>query len=338
MSDEDIVRRILAADDDDERQRLGGVLFGRYYSDFDQWVRAVLATYGKAYSDQQRYYEEVFLRIHGQVFDPPVMPKVFRTYDPSRGRFGPWLQTVVRNKAIDWVRGQKAAPLEMTAEEDRQWASRPAAPDAPRLTPLAERLASLPDDQRLTVRLMLIAYLDMTSEDIRALCDRRGEPREAIERDVGALRGRLQVLPKYGRSLQAEDGLDVLRYQVSVYERRSGEARERLVGSGVNASAVVRLEDEARTLSISELSRNGPLDGEMQDPSQRALAAEYQEALVRLRRLRAQWEQQRDAVRAGKHLVRTSYREIARVMGVKETDVTNYLHRARERIAGESGA
>ena len=350
VSDADLVARILEARDTAQRQTYCQALFWRYYDRFDLWVREVLAAYNKTYSDQTRYYEEVFQRIYLAVFDPAAFARLLRTFDPER-RFFPWLRQVVRHRAIDWVRAQGIKPLEVPAERlvDR----RAPVPPAPEVAePFVARLNELPDHERLSVRLALLAYLDLDPVDLRALSERRGEPVETIRREAADLRDRLRETPAYRASLEAEDALGVLEYQVRVSERRCARMRERISEQGLSPGAVAALEDEAQRLHLSDLqvsarvprpvlpgrarrdeTRRGTRDA-AEAGSLAAEAAAFQEAVIRLGRLRRRLAEEREAVRRGRHLVRASYRQVARIMGVKETDVTNFLHRARKGLSG----
>jgi len=200
------------------------------------------------------------------------------------------------------------------------------------------RLNRLPESERITVRLVLAAYVDLPTADLELLSRRRGEPVESLEREAAALRDGLRETPKYSASLEAEEALGLLAYQVTALERRCREIRERLAADGVSAGVLATLEEEAQQLSLSDLPavpsvrvRQGP-----EAASLASLAVELQEAVIRVSRLRQRLQERRAAVRRGQHLARASYRDVARIMGVKETDVTNFLHRARNRLTGET--
>lgn len=332
LTDEALVARLRRARGEEERRRVCEALFWRYYGDIDRWVRRVLERFGKTYSDQQQYYNDVFMKIYRAVFEPTAFTRRLETFDESRGRFSRWLRQVVRNATIDWVRGQAVQPTETPAEVAREAA--PAAPDLPHAERLVRQLAELADNERIALRLILIAYTDLTPEDVEVLSTRRQVTREALERQAGALRGRLQDQDRYRESLLAEDAQSALQYEVRVRERHAEAAAEALRRNGLSALQVDELKDDALRLTITEVRsrRTARVRGPAEASSTAHQEAEFQEAVIRLERAQRRFHDQRDVLSRGKHIVRASYRQVAAVMGVEETDVTNYVHRARLKL------
>ena len=95
--------------------------------------------------------------------------QVWRTagsYDPVRGTVSAWLLTVVRSRAIDWLRARKSRRADMEQDLDEVFELQDLRPsperssiEAGRRRIIQDAMAELPDEQRRAIELTYFAGL-----------------------------------------------------------------------------------------------------------------------------------------------------------------------------------
>ena len=107
--------------------------------------------------------EDITLEVYLQVW------RTAQSYNQARGSVSAWLDTIVRSRAIDWLRSRKARagevsdPLEEVHElRDHRPTPEVASMEAGRARAVRNAMASLPEDQR---RLIELAYFSGLSHN-----------------------------------------------------------------------------------------------------------------------------------------------------------------------------
>jgi RNA polymerase sigma-70 factor, ECF subfamily len=147
-----------------------------------------------------RAYRAAFLIVHDHAAAEDIAQEAFlaavRRLDrfDRRRRFGPWLSTIVANRAIDWIRARSArheATGEAAAEAVAETASPPPDPPVGRYSQeLLNALASLsPEHRAVIVMRYLLEY--SPGEIARALELPRGTVNSRLRRGLDALEARL---------------------------------------------------------------------------------------------------------------------------------------------------
>ena len=105
-----------------------------------------------------------------------------RGFNAHRGRFAPWLNTIVRNRATDaWRRAASRPQLQVMPEAEIVAGEQVEAPDGIERQAMRSLLTQLPAEQRDAI--FLAYYADMTAEQIAV---RGGVP-------LGTVKGRLRL-------------------------------------------------------------------------------------------------------------------------------------------------
>jgi RNA polymerase sigma-70 factor, ECF subfamily len=112
--------------------------------------------------------EDVTLEVYLQVW------RTAKSYDPQRGKVSSWLVTLVRSRAIDWLRARKSRRAELEQNVDDVMGLRDPRPSPERATVDAGRarivqnaMAKLPPDQVQAIELAYFSGLSHREISIR---------------------------------------------------------------------------------------------------------------------------------------------------------------------------
>ncbi len=145
-----------------------------------------------------RAYRSAFLIVQDHAAAEDIAQEAFlaavRRLDrfDRRRRFGPWLSTIVANRAIDWIRA-RSARRESTGEPVAETPSPPDPPAGRYSQEVLNALASLsPEHRAVIVMRYLLEY--SPGEIARALELPRGTVNSRLRRGLDALESRLGAL------------------------------------------------------------------------------------------------------------------------------------------------
>jgi RNA polymerase sigma-70 factor, ECF subfamily len=155
-----LILAIEAADDSGDvlrrMERRDGRALAQLYDRYGRMVYALILRIVRNQAAAEDLVQETFLRVWNRA----------QSFDASRGAVGPWLLTVARNRAIDYLRSQEGRDRKLAVfeenEDPRLYAGMEAdivfAEEARRVK---QALARLPENQRQVIEL---AYFDGLSQ------------------------------------------------------------------------------------------------------------------------------------------------------------------------------
>ena len=156
-----------AGDDCDLRALVAEVARGDERSLAQFYDRTSRVVYGLALrvTREASWAEDITLEVYAQVW------RTAERYDPARGTVSAWLVTLVRSRAIDWLRSRRARNREFEDALDQAVHLKDARPnpevatiEAGRAQLVRRAMAELPEEQR---RLIELAYFSgMTHSEI----------------------------------------------------------------------------------------------------------------------------------------------------------------------------
>ena len=266
LSDTDLVKLFRRKEGQKTRQVLRDTLFARFYEQFDKTIRAVLRSKGIPYQDTEVYYNKVFTGVYERVFSLDLLDKKLRNFDLNRN-FKPWFFAVTRGEVYDWLK--KVDPktrlsnyeiLRNIAETRTKEESVDKPGDELHQSELLEKacinseerdfeeeerneqlrilIDSLPDSQRVLLRLQFIAYEDLPPEDIAYLARENDRSTDKIQRDVKELRAALRKSDQFKEYEKKKLLVISLKLKEENLERKIFFGRAKLHGLGCNLKEI----------------------------------------------------------------------------------------------------
>lgn len=219
------------------------------------------------------------------------------------------------------------------------------------LTHIQNALSQLSDELRVTLRLRFIGYCELETRDVRYLSQVSGQPEEEIVHTVAHLQQEIRDSEGFLAEEQQELELALLTERTEYFYKKVlhlepiletvGYAQQELrqirtdvqnESSGHTERPTLRYQDiKEQRRRLKEQYAAGQIDAQKLAREDKLLL--YQETVKRWINTQKKKETVLQAYRAGTHLVKLSYEEIATFLGISAGTVASRINRAKKTLA-----
>lgn len=366
LSDTKLVELFLKEKDKETQQALRDTIFARFYEHFDRTIRTVLRIKGISYQVNEEYYNSIFAEVYMRIFSLHSFDKKLRNFDLNKN-FQWWFFAVMRREVYDWLKKvdpatrlsnyeilkniaetkAKESSMDKPGNEQYQW-------ESPEITcteedtknkQLRSLIDSLPDSQRVLLRLEFIAYENLCPNDIEYIAKETVRSTDEVQAEINELRTSLRESDQFKNNQNIELQLASLKLKEENLERKLSFARAKLQVLGCNNFKEIEKDVENSTLKRITEKIKVTRDQLRHKSKKKGSEAEairacylefetihYMKVLKHLQIIRKKRKKILRDYKSGKYFIRPNYKQMAAILGIEEGTIGSRKNRAKEAL------